>query len=69
MSTNLRTIPKFSKDEMVRFAGGMGTIRNYHFNANTWVYVIEMEMGPEPDYGRVGSETTILLQETDLQEH
>jgi len=29
--------------------------------SGTWTYVVEMELGPEPDMGRVGSETMILL--------
>jgi hypothetical protein len=53
---------------MVCFWGGMGTIRSYHLESGTWAYAVEMALGPEPDLGRVGSETTILLHEADIEE-
>jgi len=31
-------------------------------------YVVEMELGPEPDMGRVGSETMIPILEADIHE-
>jgi hypothetical protein len=53
----------------VQFSGGVGTIKSYQPNSNnTWTYAIEMEMGPEPNFGRVGFETTILLQETEIHD-
>ncbi len=60
------TIPRFSKAQRVRFVGGVGTIKNYWLESGTWTYNIEMEMGPEPDAGRVGNETKILLHEADI---
>ncbi len=59
--------PKFRQSQMVCFWGGMGTIRSYHLESGTWAYAVEMALGPEPESGRVGSETTILLNETDMQ--
>jgi len=35
--------------------------------SGTWTYVVEMELGPEPDMGRVGSETMI-YSEADIHE-
>lgn len=58
--------PRFGKDQRVGFVGGAGTVKNYQLEAGTWAYLIEMDMGPEPEMGRVGSETRILLLESDL---
>lgn len=59
---------RFSRNQIVYFSGGIGTIKSYLPNSNnTWTYAIEMEMEPEPDFGRVGFETTILLHETEIQ--
>lgn len=51
---------------MVRFLGGVGKIKSFHPDSNTWTYAIEMEMGLEPDFGRVGAETTVILYEEDI---
>lgn len=66
MSSNVLVCPKFSKEERVHFLGGMGTVRNYYPEPGAWVYLVEMDMGPEPEMGRVGYETTILLSEPEL---
>ena len=58
--------PKFQRWQQVNFSGGSGTVKSYQAEAGSWSYVIQMEMGPEPEFGRVGSETEILLFETDL---
>lgn len=60
-------LPKFSTNQIVRFIGGVGKIKNYRPDAGTWTYAVEMEMGPLPDVGRVGFETTIILYESDIQ--
>ncbi len=60
------TMPKFSPDQFVRFIGGMGKVREFHADAGNWSYLVEMEMGEEPEMGRIGFETMILLPETDL---
>lgn len=67
MNANRMMIPRFTKNEMVQFTGGIGMIKNYRPAANTWIYAVEMEMGPEPGFGRVGAETTVLLDEAELQ--
>jgi hypothetical protein len=58
--------PKFTIHQFVYFIGGVGTILDFQVDSNTWKYAVEMEKGPEPDMGRIGSETTILLHETDI---
>jgi len=63
------TMPKasqFQKGEKVKFLGGVGTIKNFQLEAGSWTYAVEMAMGPEPEMGRIGYETTVLLDETDL---
>ncbi|MBD2562936.1 MULTISPECIES: hypothetical protein [Nostoc] len=67
MSTALDlTRPKFCKGQKVEFIGGLGTIIQYCLNSGYWSYLVEMEMGSEPEMGRIGCETTILLFETDI---
>jgi len=46
--------------------GGEGTVQCFRFDSGRWVYNIEMELGPEPVFGRVGAETTIVLDEEEL---
>ena len=58
--------PNFCRDQRVHFVGGEGTVESYRSEADTWIYLIKMSMGPEPDFGRVGGETTIVLVESDL---
>ncbi|CAD5965227.1 hypothetical protein PCC9214_03448 [Planktothrix tepida] len=60
-------IPKFCKNQQVFFIGGSGIIKNYFLSSGRWVYLVEMELGPVPDMGRIGFETTILLSQTDLE--
>ncbi|HEY9612694.1 hypothetical protein [Allocoleopsis sp.] len=68
MNSTSMTVPRFNRNQIVRFSGGIGTIKSYRPNSNqSWIYAIEMEMGPEPDFGRVGFETTILLHEAEIQ--
>lgn len=59
--------PKFRQLQLVCFQGGTGKIRRCHLESGTWAYAVEMALGPEPEFGRVGSETTILLNEIDMQ--
>lgn len=67
MNPSCMETPRFNKDAMVRFAGAVGRIKSYRPNLSTWIYAVEMEMGAEPDFGRVGAETTLLLDEADLE--
>lgn len=67
-NTKVMTMPKFSKKQKVGFVGGTGTIKNCLPESGTWTYAVEMELGPEPEMGRVGSETTVLFHETDIHQ-
>ncbi|MEO0014108.1 MAG: hypothetical protein RLZZ535_2497 [Cyanobacteriota bacterium] len=67
MSINLLTRPKFAPNQIVRFIGGIGKIKSIQQQDSRWVYTIEMSMGVEPDFGRVGAETTIVLVEQDIR--
>ncbi len=60
-------MPQFRKEQRVSFLGGVGTVKNYLPDSNSWTYAIEMELGPEPEMGRIGPEAMILLPETDIQ--
>ncbi|MEH2080626.1 MAG: hypothetical protein V7K89_11640 [Nostoc sp.] len=66
MSASVLPISKFCKGEIVSFLGGEGVIKNYRFESGSWEYLVEMPMGPEPEMGRVGYETTIWLPEVDI---
>ncbi len=59
--------PRFCRGQSVCFAGGEGTVQTYKFEAGSWAYHIKMAMGLEPDFGRVGYETTIVLVESELE--
>ncbi len=58
-------LPSFCRAQQVSFLGGEGSVKSFNYEAETWFYMIEMTLGPEPDFGRVGGETTALLSETD----
>lgn len=60
--------PRFNRSETVCFLGGIGTIKSFQPTSGTWMYRVEMELGPEPEMGRIGSETTVLLYESDIDE-
>ncbi|NHC33391.1 hypothetical protein [Scytonema millei] len=62
-----QALPKFSRDRVVRFIGGSGKIKQYKHTAGSWSYTVEMEMGTPPEMGRIGFETTVLLDEADIQ--
>ncbi len=68
MSTNATFLkmPRFGNNQRVRFIGGEGIVRKLQHESASWNYVIEMEMGSEPDFGRVGAETIIVLSEAEL---
>ncbi len=68
MNTSILTAPRFDQNQVVRFVGGEGKIKAYSPDSGSWTYAVEMEMGPEPEMGRIGYETTILLSEMDLLE-
>jgi hypothetical protein len=58
--------PKFHHKQRVRFIGGEGVVQNYESEFGGWTYLVEMALGPEPDFGRIGAETMVLLNETEL---
>jgi hypothetical protein len=66
VTATIATVPQFRKGQKVSFIGGTGTIKSYQSEAGSWSYLVEMEMGPEPDMGRIGYETTILLTQADI---
>ncbi|MGF2034561.1 MAG: hypothetical protein RMZ43_004405 [Nostoc sp. CmiVER01] len=67
MTATFIKLPKFRNTQWVSFVGGEGIVRSYKPESGTWTYLIEMALGLEPDFGRVGAETMILLNEADLQ--
>lgn len=66
MTTTLVRSPSFRQTQQVKFVGGEGIIKNCKFEAGRWTYQVEMSLGIEPSFGRIGAETTILLMEADL---
>ncbi|MCC5630308.1 hypothetical protein [Nostoc sphaeroides] len=66
MTATFMKRPKFRNTQRVSFVGGEGIVRNYTPESGKWTYLIEMALGLEPDFGRVGAETMILLTEADL---
>jgi hypothetical protein len=66
MATISIDVPKFHHRQRVRFIGGEGIVRNYKSGFGGWIYLVEMALGLEPDFGRIGAETMVLLNETDL---
>ena len=59
--------PQFHCHQTVHFLGGIGKIKSIQPQAMGWAYHVEMSMGAEPDFGRVGAETTIVLEEQELR--
>lgn len=67
MTATFIKVPSFRQDQRVSFMGGEGIVRSYRPEAGTWTYLVEMALGLEPDFGRVGAETMVLLNEADLR--
>lgn len=66
MSINCLSQPKFNPQQKVSFLGGSGEVKQLKREAGNWIYTVEMHMGLEPDFGRIGAETTIVLEEKDI---
>nr|WP_322708645.1 hypothetical protein [Nostoc sp. ChiSLP03a]MDZ8209745.1 hypothetical protein [Nostoc sp. ChiSLP03a] len=66
MNASILSVPKFHSGQKVEFIGGEGIIKNYRPQSGSWVYLLEMPMGLEPEMGRVGYETMIWLSEVDI---
>jgi len=60
--------PKFEVDQEVEFIGGIGKIRDQRYESGNWIYHVEMAMGEEPDFGRIGYETVIMLPEPEVKQ-
>jgi len=60
-------IHRFQPAQRVRFVGGEGIVRNLKLETGTWKYLVEIPLGDEPSFGRVGAETMVLLSETELR--
>ncbi|VEP17878.1 conserved hypothetical protein [Hyella patelloides LEGE 07179] len=61
------TTPKFSPEQKVHFWGGKGTILFCQPNAGDWLSGVEMPREIEPDRVRIGSETRVLIGESELK--
>ncbi len=59
-------MPEFYHSQRVSFVGGEGTVQNCEPKFGEWVYLIEMPLGIEPECGRVGAETMVIIDEADL---
>jgi hypothetical protein len=59
--------PRFYQGQRVCFVGGEGLIKDYQPEAGTWAYQVKMTTGQEPNFGRLGHETTVVLAETELK--
>ncbi|PSB42239.1 hypothetical protein C7B80_28120 [Cyanosarcina cf. burmensis CCALA 770] len=60
------TVPRFNKEQIVDFIGGSGTIKSCRFESSSWTYTVEMRVAREPEKLRIGSETTVLLEEAEI---
>ena len=67
MTVVCMNIPKFSHRQHVGFAGGEGIVRSHKSEFGKWIYLVEMALGTEPVFGRVGAEAMVLLDEVDLR--
>lgn len=59
-------VPTFRPNQQVSFVGGEGIVRDFKSKSGIWIYLVEMELGVEPDFGRVGAETMVIFDEADL---
>lgn len=66
MAATVIIVPQFRREQRVNFIGGSGTIKSYWTEAGSWSYLVEIEMEPKPEMGKIGYETTILLNQSDL---
>lgn len=67
MTATLIKEPQFRLTQWVSFIGGEGVVQSYTPDAGSWTYLVAMALGPEPNFGRVGAETTVVLHEADLR--
>lgn len=57
----------FNHGQLVKFIGGEGIIKSFKFEDRNWTYLVEMPLGIEPAFGRMGAETMIRIEETELR--
>jgi len=67
MMPTIDRVQTFKREQKVKFVGGEGIVRNFKFEDERWLYVVEMPLGREPVFGRIGAETMVLLSETELR--
>ena len=67
MTARAIEVHRFQPAQRVRFVGGEGIVRNLKLETGSWKYLVEMPMGDEPSFGRIGAETMVLLSETELR--
>ncbi len=67
MTISSHKVNRFHREQQVRFIGGEGVVRNVKFESGSWKYLVEMPLGVEPNFGRIGAETMVLLSETELR--
>jgi hypothetical protein len=67
MTQKINKLHRFDRGQLVKFIGGEGIIKSFKFEGRVWTYLVEMPMGIEPTFGRVGAETMVLLKETELR--
>lgn len=67
MTATLMKVPSFRNTQRVKFVGGEGIVRSFKPESGSWTYLVEMALGQKPDFGRVGAETTVILNEADLR--
>jgi hypothetical protein len=58
--------PKFCVEHSVRFDGGEGIVQSASWEFGQWTYLVEMPLDTAPEFGRIGAETKIVLDEADL---
>ncbi|MEX0268449.1 hypothetical protein AB3R30_04860 [Leptolyngbyaceae cyanobacterium UHCC 1019] len=66
MTTTLVQSPIFRQAQKVMFIGGEGIVQSCKHEAGRWTYLVKMPLGVDPNFGRIGAETMVLLQESDL---
>ncbi|BAY23280.1 hypothetical protein NIES2100_30440 [Calothrix sp. NIES-2100] len=67
MTATLIKVPSFRNTQRVKFVGGEGIVRSFKPESGSWTYLVEMALGQKPDFGRVGAETMVILNEADLR--
>ena len=66
MNRILANAPVFQQTQRVKFMGGEGIVQGFKPESGSWLYVVEMALGPKPIFGRIGAETIIILNEEEL---